>query len=117
MDTKVMHANEARELLRLFMERQRRIYENKKNHGFNVTDFHKEVRYILGEVSELNEAIDTNDLENLLEEAADIVIFCYGLAEMAGKNLDDAIFKKMDINEDRVYKRREDGEFEKVKGE
>lgn len=97
-----------------YKNRQARCYDNKVKHGFNVTDFHKEARFILKELSELMEAIEHNDMDNLVEEAADIVIFCYGLAEMAHKDLDDAIFKKMSINEGRVYKRDENGDFRKV---
>lgn len=97
-----------------FLERQLRCYKNKVKHGFNVTDFHKEARFILKEVSELMLAIEHNDLENLMEELADIVIFSYGLAEMAHGNLDSAVFKKMAINESRKYTRNELGDFVKV---
>lgn len=97
--------------------RQIRCYNNKLKHGFNVTDFHKEARFILKELSELMDAIEHNDVENMIEELGDIVIFCYGLAEMAHKDLDDQIFKKMDINESRTYKRNAFGDFVKTNGE
>lgn len=97
-----------------YVQRQRRCYNNKLAHGFNVTDFHKEARFILKEVCELMTAIEHNDLENMMEELADIVIFSYGLAEMAHGDLDDAVFKKMEINEKRKYVRNRVGDFIKV---
>lgn len=97
-----------------YKDRQWRCYKNKLVHGFNVTDFHKEARFILKEVSELMSAIEHNDMDNLMEELADIVIFCYGLAEMAHGDLDTSIFNKMEINEKRKYIRDENGDFKKI---
>ena len=94
-----------------YKNRQLRCYTNKLKHGFNVTDFQKEARFILKELSELMDAIEHNDVENLIEELGDIVIFCYGIAEMAHKDLDTQVFKKMAINESRVYTRNEHGDF------
>lgn len=96
-----------------YKSRQLRCYNNKIQHGFNVTDFQKEARFILKELSELMDAIEHNDVENLIEELGDIVIFCYGIAEMAHKDLDSQVFKKMGINERRVYVRNEHGDFVK----
>lgn len=104
--------NEAEELtLDDYKNRQLRCYTNKLKHGFNVTDFQKEARFILKELSELMDAIEHNDVENLIEELGDIVIFCYGIAEMAHKDLDTQVFKKMGINENRIYTRNEHGDF------
>ena len=100
--------------LKEYQERQRRCYNNKLAHGFNVTDFHKEARFILKEVSELMSAIDHNDMENLMEELSDIVIFCYGLAEMAHGDLDASVFNKMGINEKRKYILEPNGDFTKI---
>ena len=97
-----------------YEQRQKRAYSNKIKHGFNVTDFHKEARFILKEVTELMDAIEHNDVKNLMEELADIVIFSYGIAEMAHGNLDNEIFKKMDINEHREYIRNSAGDFVKI---
>lgn len=111
-----IHEEEKREAFSVeeYFNRQWRCYKNKLTHGFNVTDFHKEARFILKEVSELMSAIEHNDMENLMEELADIVIFSYGLAEMAHGDLDAAIFKKMGINENRKYIRDTNGDFKKV---
>lgn len=97
-----------------YVGRQKRAYNNKVRHGFNVTDFHKEARYILKELVEVMDAIEHNDMDNLTEELADVVIFCYGLSEMAHRDLDIEIFRKMKINESREYIRNEKGDFEKL---
>ena len=49
-----------------YKNRQLRCYTNKLKHGFNVTDFQKEARFILKELSELMDAIEHNDVENLI---------------------------------------------------
>ena len=111
-----IHDEEKREAFSVedYFNRQWRCYRNKLVHGFNVTDFHKEARFILKEVSELMSAIEHNDMENLMEELSDIVIFCYGLAEMAHGDLDAEVFKKMKINEGRKYIRDSNGDFKKI---
>lgn len=105
------------EELSKYRNRQRDCYENKLAHHFNVVDFQCEARLILKEVVELMEAIEKSDVDNIAEELSDIVIFCYGLAEMAQKDLDKHIFEKMLINKSRVYKRNEDGTVTKVSTE
>ena len=98
-----------------FEERQKRIYDNKVNHDFNIKDPYQEVRYILEEVAELMRAIERDDRANIREELADIVIFSYGLAEICGLgSLDKEIFRKMEINESREYTRNKEGDFTKV---
>ena len=98
-----------------FLGRQRRIFQNKVNHGFNVTNIYQEARYILEETAELMRAIEKNDRENMIEELADIVIFAYGCTEVARLgDLDTKIFEKMDINEKREYKKTSEGDFVKT---
>lgn len=94
--------------------RQKRIYRNKVNHGFNVVDMHEEARFILREVVELMQGINHKDTDNIIEELADIVIFSYGLAEIVGIDLDKEIEHKMTINEQRVYEKDKYGDFVKV---
>lgn len=89
--------------LKDFLERQLRIYQNKVNHGFNVTDLNIEMRYLQREVNELREALQQDDTQHTLEEIADVVIYCYGMAQILGLNLDEMIFHKMGINEHRKY--------------
>ena len=98
-----------------FMLRQKRIFQNKVNHGFNTTNIYQEARYILEEVAELMRAVEKNDRENMIEELADIVIFSYGCAEVARLgNLDTKIFEKMTLNEKRVYEKNDAGDFIKT---
>lgn len=100
--------------LEQYKDRQERIFRNKVNHGFNTTNVYQEARYIIEEVAELMHAIEKNDLPNLKEELADIIIFAYGCASVAGLNdLDAEIFRKMKINENRTYHKKADGDFEK----
>jgi NTP pyrophosphatase (non-canonical NTP hydrolase) len=99
-----------------FDTRQDRIHANKVKHGFNLENKYQEARYIIEEAAELLHALEKNDMDNMMEELADIVIFAYGLAEISGcGRLDDYIAKKMDINEKREYVKKEDGDFKKLK--
>lgn len=97
-----------------FKSRQSDIYENKINHGFNVTDQYIEMECLLGEVLELFRAVRNKDTDNTMEELADIVIFCYGLAEINKGDLDKAIFDKMEINKGRKYIKNKNGDFVKI---
>ena len=108
------HIRESLDKLNQYIDRQKRIYDNKLSHGFNVVDFHKEARFILKELSELMSAIEHNDIKNIMEELADIVIFCYGMAEMAHGDLDKHIFSKMNINESREYIKDMNGDFIRI---
>lgn len=97
-----------------YKDRQQRIFNNKVAHGFNTTNVYQEARYILEEVAELMRAVEKQDNENILEELADIVIFSYGCAAVAGVgDLDAKIFEKMKINENRVYTQNDEGDFVK----
>lgn len=98
-----------------FQTRQKRIFLNKVRHGFNTSNRYQEVRYIQEEVAELMRAIEKEDKDNILEELADIVIFAYGLAEIADVgDLDSKIFEKMVINENRQYRQNKEGDFVKI---
>lgn len=95
-----------------YKNRQKRVFDNKVAHGFNTTNVYQEARYILEEVAELMRAVEKEDKENILEELADIVIFSYGCAAVAGVgDLDTKIFEKMQINENRVYTQNSEGDF------
>ncbi len=85
-------------------ELQKEIYANKVNKGFNVTDICKEFCYIQGEVSEAFDAYNKNKgLEEISLELADVAIYLLGLSEILGISLEEAILKKVKINEKRVY--------------
>ena len=83
-------------------EMQRRVYENKVKHGFNVTDVPLEFCLLEVEISEAFEAwIKRHD--NLGEELADTAIYLLGLSQILGLDLQDEVEKKMKINENREY--------------
>ena len=85
-------------------ELQKKIYTNKVNKGFNVTDICKEFCYIQGEVSEAFDAYNKNKgLEEIGLELADVAIYLLGLSEILGISLEENILKKVKINENRVY--------------
>ena len=85
-------------------ELQKKIYQNKVNKHFNLTNIHQEVCYIFGEVAEAYDAwYKKMGTEAISLELADIAIYVLGLAEMLGISLEDSILKKMAINEKRVY--------------
>ena len=83
---------------------QKRVYQNKLNKGFNVTDVPKEFCYLYGEVAEAYDAYFKNK-EDLGEELADIAIYLLGLSEILGYNLKEQIEYKMQKNEKRIYKK------------
>lgn len=83
-------------------EMQKRVYENKLKHNFNVTDVNYEFLLMYGEVAEAYEAwLKKHD--NVGEEIADIAIYLLGLSEILGISLQDEIERKMKINEAREY--------------
>lgn len=83
-------------------EMQKRVYENKLKHGFNVTDVPLEFCLLEGELSEAFEAwLKKHD--NLGEELADTAIYLLGLSQIVGIDLQEEIEKKMKINENREY--------------
>lgn len=83
-------------------EMQKRVYENKLKHHFNVTDVPLEFCLLEGELSEAFEAwIKKHD--NLGEELADVAIYLMGLSQIVGLDLQDEVEKKMKINEQREY--------------
>lgn len=85
-------------------ELQKRVYQNKVNKHFNLTNIHQEFCYIYGEVAEAYDAwYKKQGKEALSLELADIAIYLLGLAEMLGISLEDSILKKIAINEKRVY--------------
>lgn len=81
---------------------QKRVYQNKVNHGFNTTNVETEFLLLYGEVSEAFDAFRKN--ENIGEELADVAIYLLGISEILGVDLETEILKKMKINENRVYK-------------
>ncbi len=85
-------------------EAQKNIYQNKLNHGFNVTDVNKEFCLLYGEVGEAYDAYRKKK-DDLGSELADIAIYLLGLSEILGIDLESEITNKMEINKKRVYKK------------
>lgn len=83
--------------------RQAIITATKWMHGFNITDVRVDTACMLGEFTEFLEASNGEDLYATATELADIVIYCYGISEMLGCDLDKIINTKMDYNIRRSY--------------
>ena len=94
------------------VEVQKRVYRNKVEKGFNVTDVFMEFCHIYGELSEACDAYSKKKTD-LGEELADIALFLLGLSEILNINLEDEILKKLEVNEKRVYV-KQDGVHVKV---
>ena len=82
---------------------QKEIYQNKVDKGFNTTDINKEFCLLYGEVGEAYDAYRKGK-DDLGEELADIAIYLLGLSEILGKDLEEEIKNKVQINKNRKYK-------------
>lgn len=82
---------------------QKEIYQNKVDKGFNTTDVNKEFCLLYGEVGEAYDAFRKGK-DDLGEELADIAIYLLGLSEILGKDLEEEIKNKVQINKNRKYK-------------
>lgn len=93
-------------------ELQKRVYQNKLDHNFNVTDVNLEFCYLYGEVGEAHAAW-RDEKPDMGEELADIAIYLLGLAEILDVDLEDEVLRKMDINRRRRYE-KVDGGWRKI---
>lgn len=96
-------------------EMQKKVYQNKIDKGFNVTDVPMEFCYLYGEVAEAYDAY-LKGKSDLGEELADVAIYLLGLSEILGFDLKEQIENKMKKNEKRKYVKVNDG-FIKIEGE
>lgn len=85
---------------------QKEIFQNKLDKGFNVNDINKEFCFTYGELSEAYDAYRKRK-NDLGEELADVAIYLMGLSEMLGFNLEEEIVKKVAINKERKYERKD----------
>lgn len=83
-------------------EIQKRIYDNKVNKHWNVSNVEKELCLLQGELAEFYEAYRKH-LPTVGEELADVAIYLLGLAEILHIDLGCEIKRKMHINEKRQY--------------
>lgn len=97
-----------------FKKLQKEVYQNKINHGFNVTDVNLEFCLAYGELGEAFSAW-INKKDDLGEEIADVVIYLMGISEILGINLEKEIENKIVKNSKRIYK-EENGIVTKIEG-
>jgi uncharacterized protein YabN with tetrapyrrole methylase and pyrophosphatase domain len=83
---------------------QKEVYQNKINHGFNVTDINFEFCLAYGEMAEAYDAW-LKGKEDLGEELADVVIFLMGISEILNIDLEEEIEYKIKKNSKRKYKK------------
>ena len=81
---------------------QEEVYQNKVNHGFNVTDLNFEFCLAYGEMAEAYMAW-LKQKEDLGEELADVAIYLLGISEILGIDLEKEILHKIEKNKKRVY--------------
>ena len=85
-----------------FLSLQKRVYQNKVNQGFNVTNVPLEFTLTYGELAEAFEAWRKKK-DSVGEELADVLIYLMGLSEILGVDLEKELLRKMEINEKRRY--------------
>lgn len=89
--------------------RQVMISYTKWMHGFDTNNVSRDLARLQGEVLEAFEAYNNViDIPGTVEELADVVIYCYGIATMLGHDLDTVIRNKMEYNIQRSYERQGD---------
>ncbi len=81
---------------------QKRIYQNKINKGFNITDIKEEFINIIKEIAEAIEAYEQSS-DSLGEELSDIIIYVIGIAAILNINIENELKQKVDIIEKREY--------------
>ena len=86
-----------------FGKLQKDVYQNKINHGFNVTDINFEFCLAYGELGEAYSAW-LKKKDDLGEELADVVIYLMGISEILHIDLFSEIQNKIKKNAKRVYK-------------
>ena len=89
-------------------ELQKAVYQNKVNHGFNVTDI--SIEFCLANC-ELGEAYMAwiKKKDDLGEEIADVAIYLLGISEILGIDLEKEIINKIEKNKKRVYIKDKNG--------
>lgn len=81
---------------------QEDVWKNKLEKKFNTTNVYLELCLIQNELSEAFHAYRKKS-PSVGEELADVVIYCLGLAEMLGVNLEEELTKKHEKNKKREY--------------
>ena len=97
-----------------FNQLQKDVYQNKINHGFNVTDINQEFCYAYGEMAEAYAAWEQKK-DDLGEELADVVIYLMGISEILNIDLEKEIIHKIEKNSKRIYT-KVNGVVKKIEG-
>ncbi len=93
-------------------ELQKKIFENKKDKGFNTTDIGKEIILLTEELGELarayknsnkKEAQEIDNKEEIVDAIGDIMIYCLGLSEMLEIDSEEVLEKIIKNNQDREH--------------
>lgn len=93
---------------------QKEVYQNKINHGFNVTDLNLEFCYAFEELGEAHTAW-IRKYDDLGEEIADVLIYLLGISQILNIDLEKELIKKIEKNSKRIYK-NVNGVLTKVEG-
>lgn len=80
-----------------------KVYQNKLDKGFNVTDISLEICNMHSEVAEIWDAY-CREPEHVGEEMADVMIYLLGLSKILNIDLERELLSKMEKNSRRVYK-------------
>lgn len=84
--------------------RQARIYAHKKNNDLNIDDPEIELLQMLKEIRGLTGDICDGDKEKVRDKLSKIIILAYGLADITDAgDLDEQIFKQLELNENKQY--------------
>ena len=78
------------------------ILENKLRRNFPTNDLGHEIILLKKEVEEVEESVD--DLENLKQELADVIIFSISIARIIGADIEKEIQDKIEYNKIRTHK-------------
>ncbi|MDF1514925.1 MAG: MazG nucleotide pyrophosphohydrolase domain-containing protein [Anaerolineae bacterium] len=93
-------------------ELQRKIYQNKVNRNFNVTDVGKEIVLMVEELGELANAYKRSDQKpapdisekvDMVDAIGDLMIYCLGLCEMLEVDSEDVLQATVTRNENRSH--------------
>ncbi len=68
---------------------QQKVYQNKLNRNFNISNVGKEIILITEEFGELCDAHLTNNKPEIIDAIGDIMIYCLGLSAIFKWNCDD----------------------------
>jgi len=82
---------------------QKEVYQNKVNHGFNVSDVGKEIILMTEELGELAKAYKRGNKIEQIDATADLMIFCLGLFEILKVDGDEELKKVIENNKIRKH--------------